>query len=111
MDAVTATDEFINNPTSEAFAPGALVHDNQREFRGGAAIGRWIDEELIGANVTMQVREREQVHGVDVVTAKIDGTFDKTGLPDPLLLTFYFTPAGDKIGCLFIVRNTQRHVR
>lgn len=107
---MTAVDDFIKNPTTEAFAPGALVYDNQREFRGASAIGRWIDEELIGANVTMEVQECEEVHGVDVVTAKIDGTFDKTGLPDPLLLTFYFTPAGDKIGSLFIVQKGERHV-
>lgn len=28
-----------------------------------------------------------------IVTAKVDGDFDKTGLPDPLLLDFHFTVA------------------
>ncbi len=39
------------------------------------------------------------------VTAAMDGNFDKTGLPDPLLLPFYFTASGERIGRLVIVRN------
>ncbi len=39
------------------------------------------------------------------VTANIDGNFDKTGLPDPLVLTFYFSISGDRIVQLIIVHN------
>jgi hypothetical protein len=106
---MTAVDDFINEPGIDAFAPDALVHDNGREFRGAAAIGRWLDEELHAVNATMRVREREEVHGIEVVTAAVDGTFDKTGLPDPLVLTYYFRSSGPKIGALLIVRNEQRH--
>jgi hypothetical protein len=35
-----------------------------------------------------------------VVTAKADGNYDKTGLPDPLYLDFHFTVDGDKVTCL-----------
>lgn len=106
---MTAVDDFIQNPSVELFEPDALVHDNGRELRGTAAIGRWLDEELHAVNATMRVREREEVHGVEVVDAVIDGTFDKTGLPDPLVLTYYFRSAGGRIGALFIVRNEDRH--
>lgn len=107
---MTAVDDFLKNPAIEAFAPGALVHDNGREFRGAAAIGRWIDEEITSARVTTTVREREVLHGVEVVTTEVDGDFDKTGLPDPLLLTYYVTLADDRIGTLVVVRNEARHV-
>jgi hypothetical protein len=35
--------------------------------------------------------------GQIVVTVKVDGTFDKRGLPDPLLLNHHFTLDGGKI--------------
>jgi hypothetical protein len=40
-----------------------------------------------------------------IVTADIDGNFDKRGLPDPLVLAFYFTPHDDLIIQLIILRN------
>ncbi|PRX71314.1 hypothetical protein B0G52_109111 [Cohnella sp. SGD-V74] len=33
---------------------------------------------------------------------KLDGTYDKTGLPDPLLLDYYFRIVNDKISSLSI---------
>jgi hypothetical protein len=42
-----------------------------------------------------------------IVTANIDGNFDKRGLPDPLVLAFYFTPHTDLIIQLIILRNRQ----
>jgi hypothetical protein len=39
------------------------------------------------------------------VAAKVDGNYDKTNLPDPLILSFYFTLSGDKIATLIIVFN------
>jgi hypothetical protein len=39
------------------------------------------------------------------VTANIDGNYDKRGLPDPLVLTFYFSAHGDRIAQLIILRN------
>ena len=44
-------------------------------------------------------------YGDVIVTAKLDGTYDKTGLPDPLILTFYFTVRDDKITMLIILLN------
>ena len=34
-----------------------------------------------------------------------DGEYDKTGLPDTLVLTYYFTVRGDRIVRLIIIRN------
>jgi len=45
----------------------------------------------------MKVVERE---GQTIVTVKIDGTFDRTGLPDPLVMDLCFTIAGGKIAAL-----------
>ena len=40
-----------------------------------------------------------------IVSANIDGSFDKRGLPDPLQLDFYFSARDDKIVQLIILRN------
>jgi hypothetical protein len=42
-----------------------------------------------------------------IVTADVDGNFDKRGLPDPLVLAFYFTPNNDLIIQLIILRNRR----
>ena len=45
----------------------------------------------------MDTVERE---GQTTVAVKIDGTFDRTGLPDRLLMNHCFRVAGDKIAAL-----------
>jgi len=88
-----------------SFPEDAIVNDIQREFRGKAAIEKWAAREIIGAKVTMEVVRAVDHYGDSIVTAKMDGNYDKTGLPDPLILTFYFTLRGDKITQLIILHN------
>jgi len=45
------------------------------------------------------------------VTVRCDGTFDKTNLPDPPLLDFYFTVRNEKIVRLIIIHNKPAVVR
>jgi hypothetical protein len=40
-----------------------------------------------------------------MVHAVTDGEYDKTGLPDPLVLTYYFTVRDDRIVRLIIIHN------
>lgn len=44
-------------------------------------------------------------YGHAIVTAHVDGDYDKRGLPDPLAVTFYFSIHGNKIIQLIILRN------
>ena len=39
------------------------------------------------------------------VSANVDGNYDKRGLPDPLVLAFYFTVKSDLTVQLIILRN------
>ncbi len=87
------------------FAPDAMVNDIQREFIGTAAIRSFADKEMFGAKVTMAVQRAWDRHGDVIVHAKLDGTYDKTGLPDPLILSFYFSLRGDRITQLIILHN------
>src|SRR5712691_7187458 len=83
-----------------SFAHDAVVNDAGREIRGIAAIKEWADHEIFAVNVTLDVMDEVERDGQTIVTVKIDGTFDRTGLPDPLLMDHCFTVAGDKIASL-----------
>ena len=82
------------------FSHDAVVKDVGREFRGIAAIKEWADHEIFAVNVRLDVMEVIERDGQTIVTVKIDGTFDRTGLPDPLLMDHCFTIAGGKIVAL-----------
>ena len=63
------------------------------------------DGEIFGTKVTMAVQRAWDRDGNITVHAKIDGTYDKAGLPDPLILTFYYTLREAKITQLIILLN------
>lgn len=81
-----------------SFAPDAVVSDVGREIRGIAAIKEWGEREIFAVNVALEVMKVVERDGQTTVTVKVDGTFDRTSLPDPLLMDHCFTVAGDKIG-------------
>jgi len=86
-------------------APDALVNDVRREFRGHAAIRAWADKEIFGANVTLAAQRALDQHGDVILHARVDGDYDKTNLPNPLILTYYFSLRGGLITQLIIVHN------
>ena len=95
--AINAADAAV---FQSSFAHDAVVKDMGREIRGIAAIKEWSPREIFAVNVTLEVMEVVEREGQTIVTVKIDGTFDRTGLPDPLLMDDCFTVAGDKIAAL-----------
>jgi hypothetical protein len=101
--AVNAQDEDAIVAT---FAGDALVNDAHREFWGAEAIRRWVAKEIAGDHVTIEVTEILEHHGDTIVRGRYDGTFDRTNLPDEIILTNYFTVRDGKIVSLIIIRNT-----
>jgi hypothetical protein len=98
QDAIVAT-----------FADDALVNDAHREFWGTDAIGRWVAKEMVGDKVTLEVTEVIDHYGETLVRGRYDGEFDKTNLPDELILTNYFTVRDGKIVRLIVIRNTPAY--
>jgi hypothetical protein len=96
-DAASFTGHFANN---------AVVQDTDREFRGTDAIKAWSDREIFDVRVTLEVIDFANRDGEAIVTAKVDGRFDRTGLPDPLILVHYFAVKDDKIVRLRIALPT-----
>jgi ketosteroid isomerase-like protein len=87
------------------FASEALLNDISREFIGTEAIRDFAAREIFGDQVTMAVHRAWERYGDITVHARLDGTYDKTNLPDPLILTFYFTLRDGLITQLIILRN------
>jgi len=88
-----------------SFADDAVVKDVGREFRGIAAIKEWASQEIFAVNVVLDVIDAIESDGQITVKMKIDGTFDRTGLPDPLLMEHCFTVSDDKIVALKLSIN------
>ena len=103
---VRACNAFDTGALSAVFAEDALVNDVRREFRGRTAIRRWIEREIVGDKVTMDVRDVRHQHGTTIVDALMDGEYDKTALPAELFLTHYFNVAGGHVTLLIITHNS-----
>lgn len=88
-----------------AFAADALVNDIRREFRHTPAIRAWLEREIIGDAVRLDVRQIRTHHQTTIVTARTTGNFDKIKVADPLDLTFYFTASPEAITQLIVIAN------
>jgi hypothetical protein len=102
---IEATNSFDLQAFLSTLADDALVNDHRNEFIGKEQIRAWAAREIIGDRVTLAVMSASQRGGAVAVTASVDGNFDKSNLPNPLLLTFYFSVSDNKIVQLVIVNN------
>lgn len=98
--AVKAANEHDRNSFLSNFVETAVLTDEGHEYHGIDAIRKWSDEKLIGANVTFVINDIKSSGDKTVVTAEVDGDFDKTGLPDPFVMALHFVTAGSKIKLL-----------
>jgi ketosteroid isomerase-like protein len=101
---VDAGNAFDLDALVATLAEDVLVLDDNREFVGVDATRHWLAEEVVGAHVTMTVRSARQHHATTVLQAELDGDFDKAGLPDPLVLTYYVTVEDDRVVTLVIAQ-------
>ena len=102
---VEAANSFDLERLMVTFADDALVNDQLRDYWGKAAIKDWAERDIIGERLTIAVTKVVRHYDNFIVTADIDGDFDKRGLPEPLVVAFYFTPHHDLIIQLIILRN------
>jgi ketosteroid isomerase-like protein len=102
---VEASNNFDLERLMSTFAEDALVNDQLRDYWGKSAIREWAKRDIIGERLTMNVTKVINHYDNFIVTANVDGNFDKRGLPDPLVLAFYFTAQSNLIVQLIILRN------
>jgi alkyl hydroperoxide reductase subunit AhpF len=94
---LTAVNTGAKEEFAASFAGDAVVVDVNRELRGLDAITAWAGADIFGAHVQFEVLDVKQRQGRTIVRVKIDGTFDRTGLPDPLVMNQVFKVAEGKI--------------
>ena len=102
---VRATNSSNLDALVATFHEGALVNDQLKDYWGKQAIREWAAREVTGACLRMRVVKVVEHHGHVVVSANIHGNFDARGLPDPLVLSFYFSAPDDRIVLLIILQN------
>src|ERR1700722_8452238 len=102
---ISAVNAFDTDAIVATFAPDAYVNDARREIKGIDAIRRWVEKEMVGDRVTMEVREVLDHYGDTIVRARYDGTYDKTNLPDELVMSNYFSVRDGKIVSLAVIFN------
>jgi hypothetical protein len=103
---IAAINSFDVDAIMETFADDALVNDFSREFWGPEHIRAFVTKELAGDHVTMEPVEAVDNAGMWCVRSRYEGDYDKTGLPDPLIMTNYIRVRDGKIVTLFIIKNT-----
>ena len=104
---IAAINSFDLNAVMDTFADDALVNDVSREFWGHDQIRAWIAKEMVGDHVTLEPIEVMDNDGLYAVQCKYDGDYDKTNLPNPLIMTNYLRVRNGKIATLFIIKNNQ----
>jgi hypothetical protein len=104
-DHIAAVNALDTDAIVATFAPDAYVNDNRREFVGADAIRRWVAKEMVGDKVTIDVREVIDHYGDTIVRGAYDGEFDKTNLPDEVILSNYFSVRDGKIVSLVVISN------
>ena len=87
------------------FATDAFVNDNSREIQGIEAIRAFMAKEFVGDSVTVEPVEVLDHHGDILVRGRYDGTYDKTNLPDELIMTSYFAIRDGLIVSLAVIFN------
>jgi SnoaL-like domain len=88
-ERVAAVNAFDEDAVVATFADDALVNDVRREFWGKDAIRSWVREGIVGDRVTVEPIDVIEHHGQTIVRGRYDGKYDKTNLPDELILTSY----------------------
>jgi len=104
-DYVKAVNAHDTDAIVALFARDAYVNDDRREINGADSIRRWVEKQIVGDNVTMEVREVKDHYGQPIVSSRYDGTFDKTNLPAEIILTDYFQVIDGKIVSLTVIYN------
>jgi hypothetical protein len=102
---IAAVNAFDLDAIMETFAGDAYVNDARREFVGAAAVRRWVEREIVGDRVTIDVTEVLDHHGDTIVRGAYDGTFDKSKLPGEIVLSNYFSVRDGRIVSLVVIRN------
>jgi len=89
----------------DVFADGALVNDELVEYLGAGRIADWARSAVIDRKLALYVVSHDARDERVVVTSHATGEFDMQGLPDPLVLSLYFSLHDERVAQLIILQN------
>src|SRR5687767_4341361 len=92
-----ATNRHVPAAFLACFAEDAVVDDAGRVWRGIDSIRGWSEREIFAPNVELEVLAASVHEDETVVTTRVEGDFDRTGLPDPVVIEHRIALAGEKI--------------
>ena len=105
---VLATNTIDLDGLVAVFHEEAIVNDQLQVHDGLAAIRDWAAREIIGTDLTMHpVSVIERLNCV-VVAANVNGSMIAAGMPDPLVLSFYFALSGAQVASLIILPDLSK---
>lgn len=81
----------------EVFTKDAYIFDEKKKIKGIEAIEKWSENAIFNPNVKFKIKNYTEQDDRITVTAEVDGDFDKTGLPSPLLIDHRFKLRSGKI--------------
>ena len=102
---IRAVNDFDADAIVATFADDAYVNDARREIRGIDAIRAWVKKEMVGDSVTIEPVEVLDHYGDTIVRGRYDGSYDKSSLPDELIMSNYFSVRDGKIVSLAVIFN------
>jgi hypothetical protein len=88
--------------TVATFAADAylVARDQAHGFESVRAL---LAQEFIDDDVTLDIQDAIDHHGDFILRVRYDGTYDKTNLPDPLIMTSYFSVRDEEIITLAVI--------
>jgi len=108
---INASNEHNGDKYISTFADDALVNDVARNFWGKDEIRNWADKEIIEPKITFKADEIVEHYGDFLITALVDGNYDKSKVPDPLYLDYFFTLRKDKIVKMIVIKNKVKSAK
>jgi ketosteroid isomerase-like protein len=108
---IKASNNHDSNAYISTFSEDALVNDIARNFWGKDQIRNWADKEIIAPKVTFKANEIVEHYGDFLITALIDGDYDKSKAPDPTYLDYFFTVNNDKIVKMIVIKNNEKSAK
>ena len=102
VEFVNAINRHNTTDVLQTLGENIVITDEGQEYRGIEEARTWCDEKCVAVKVTLRVVDMNETDDEAIVAFEIDGSFDKSGLPDPFVMNFHFTIADNKVVELFI---------
>ena len=100
---VTSVNAHAAAAVIATFADDALVNDEMIDRRGAIQIRSWVENDVVGKRLKLQVVGADLTGGRVVVTCHATGDFDAPYLPDPYVVRLYASIKSDRIAQLIIL--------